>query len=173
MVYYCGSRPEEKREEWRAFLRTADRYLASANENLENYHEVSEYLAKHSIECAFKAVLSKYGKLTEDLRKGEKGHNLLLLKQRIIEDKCLPKSVFDVKTRRLIERVSHIDHPSPQSPNEEPLIDCVTSQISKTRYPINGYSPDEYVNKEDARKTLEDCCELIHILKSAISIQNL
>ena len=170
MVDYSGSPPGEKREEWKAFFRTADRFLASANENLEDYHEVSEYSAKHSVECAFKAVLSKCGKLTEDLRKGEKGHNLLLLKQRIIEEKCLPKSVFDVKTRRLTERVSHTDHPSPQSPDEEPLIDCVTSQISKTRYPINGYSPDEYVKKEDAIKTLEDCRELIEILKSAVVV---
>ena len=92
MFCYCGSPAEETREEWKAYFRTADRFLASAIEQLGDYHEVSEYLAKHSVECAFKAVLSKYGKLTEDLKKGIKGHNLLLLKQRMIEEKCLPKS---------------------------------------------------------------------------------
>lgn len=122
MVYYGGVSFEECREEWKSFMRTSERYLNGAYNMIEQTHEVSEYLAKHSVECAFKAVLSKCGELTDDFRRGKKGHNLQSLKQRIIEKDCLPRSVFDVTTNQLVQSVSHTNVPDPQEPEEEPLI---------------------------------------------------
>ena len=84
------------------------------------------------------------------------------------QQNCLPKSVFDVTANRLVRNVSYTDVPHPESHEEEPLIDCCTAEVSALRYPWQGYSPDEYLKKEDVKKVLDDCKKLVQIIKETI-----
>ena len=93
-----------------------------------------------AVELALKAVLCKKNSLTEDLMKGNRGHNIELLKQRIIERECLKKDFFDKPMNKAIGHVAHANIPM----SGAIFINMVKNR-SSTRYPKDGIASVEYI----------------------------
>ena len=168
MVNNLGASEPESSEYWKAWMRTASRYLACAQSTLDSYHECAYYLAKHAIECALKGVLKKNHVLTEDLKRGSRGHNIELLIQRIIEHGCLRPNFFNRERREGIRRVVYTDYADPDEPESERLVDIDWRGISISRYPIDGHSLDEVVSYDEVKEVVESCEKAVNEIRIAL-----
>ena len=81
--------------EYPSYFKDALAWLKAAKNNLIEVPMATYYESAMSVELALKAVLCKNNHLTEDLMRGNQGHNIEHLKQRIVERGCLTKEFFD------------------------------------------------------------------------------
>ncbi len=132
-------------EYWRSYLKDSIAWLEAAKNNMKTIPMVSYYVSGFAVEIALKAVLCKNGKLTKDLMQGNSGHNIDLLKTRIVENNCLPHSFFSNEVKKAIRNVAHANvHMS-----GEIFINTV-KQRSTTRYPKEGIASYDYITPKMA-----------------------
>lgn len=171
MVYNLGASYPSPSKYWKAWMRTACRYLACAQYSLDRYHECSDYLSKHAVECALKAVLEKNNVLTEDLKKGSKGHNIELLIQRIIENKCLPSNFFNRERREAIRKTTHQNTSYSDDQGGVRIINIDWRDISQSRYPREGHSQDELISPKKAKEVVDNCEKAVNEIKIALEYE--
>lgn len=128
-----------------AYLRDALAWLKAAKNNLKEIPMATYYESALAVELALKAVLCKNDGLTEDLMRGNRGHNIELLKLRIVERGCLTKDFFDKPMNKAIRYVAHANIRM----SGEVFINTVKNR-SSTRYPKGGIASVEYITPEIA-----------------------
>lgn len=136
--------------EYTAYLRDALAWLKAAKNNLNEIPMATYYESALAVELALKAVLCKNNGLTEDLMRGNRGHNIELLKQRIVERGCLTKDFFDKPMNKAIRHVAHANIPM----SGAVFINTVKKR-SSTRYPKDGIASVEYITPEIAFEEYE------------------
>ena len=136
--------------EYNAYLKDALAWLKAAKNNLIEVPMATYYESAMAVELALKAVLCKNNCLTDDLLRGNRGHNIELLKQRILERGCLEKDFFDKQMNKAIRHVAHANIPMSGA-----IFINTVKKRSSTRYPKDGIASVEYITPKLALEEYE------------------